>query len=249
MNEPDPGLDAFPSPAPGQYWPATSWSLLEQARAPEPADARPAMERLMLLYYKPIRRFFERVLSLEAEDCDDVTQEFFARFLERDVLDHLHYQRSFRGFLKVACRRHYLNWLKFERVRRPRDGARQLGMHDADGAPVDIPVDAASCDSVIDDELCRWYLSEASSRLEELLRAQGKELYFAIFTARVRFDGEAPTDYKTLAERFGVRLYDVRNYLSAARKVFRRILWQLAGEHSSDPREELRELGLLRWLE
>lgn len=87
-------------------------------------------------------------------------------------------------------------------------------------------------------------MQRAVARLRERLVAEGKETYFRVFEARTRFDGEKPAEYAAIAKELGLAVYDVRNYLSAARKAFRQVLLELAGETADDPKSELNELGL-----
>jgi DNA-directed RNA polymerase specialized sigma24 family protein len=74
-------------------------------------------ERLSRLYYKPVYRFFQRVLGLHGDDLADVTRDFFVRFLEIDFPGRLRREGSFRAFLRVAARRHGLNWKEKHRAR------------------------------------------------------------------------------------------------------------------------------------
>lgn len=237
-------MRGFPTPAGGNPWPDSPWSLIHKVREGSPEEKRALQDRLLLLYYKPVYRFFQRVLGLHEERLKDITQDFFTRFVEKDFLKNIHHEKSFRSFLKVACRRHYINWLDAERVRRAPGGKKVVSMEDDEGRTADVPMPEERTSEVIDQELRTDTVQRAVARLRERLVAEGKETYFRVFEARTRFDGEKPAEYAAIAKELGLAVYDVRNYLSAARKAFRQVLMELAGETADDPKSELNELGL-----
>ena len=241
----------MPSPLPGgnssigaatNTWPSTIWDLVRRSQE-GPADGRKrALEDLLRQYYTPVRRFFQKALRVGERDLEDLTQDFFTRFVEKDFLKNLRQEGSFRGYLKVACRRHFINWLEARNAAK-RGGDRTLSLDDTGMAVADDKIDG-----LIDDELRGWYLEEAVERAKLELTAQGKEAYFKVFEARAGLRDGEPADYKSLAAEFGISVYDVSNQLLSARKVFRQALIQLAGERSPHPADELRELGLHKYL-
>jgi len=228
-------------------WPSTVWATIREIRTASPEGKRAALDELLRLYYKPVHRFFQRVLGIQGHRLEDVTQEFFTRFIEKDFLKIVTYEKSFRGFLKLACRRHYINWCEAERAGVDRSGKVQR-LHDRDGSAFEIPIPEERFHSMVDEELRSWYLDEAVDRTRNELVRNGKEVYFRIFEARAGLDGGAPSDYQSLSKRFELPIFDIRNHLTAARKIFRAALQALAAERSEDPQEELRELGLDRHL-
>ena len=228
--------------------PETPWTLLRRARDGAPDDRHAALAELLPLYYRPVRRFFGRALRVDGQSLDDVTQEFFARFVEKDFVKNLHHETSFRAFVKVCCRRHWASWLEARRRDGPRGEARLQPLHDETGAPLDVADTEGALDELVDAELLRFYLDAALERLREELTAQGKAVYLEVFLARTRFDGERPPAYEAIAREVGRSVYDVRNYLTHARKIFRRALLEIASQQADRPRDELRELGLLKYL-
>lgn len=244
MKNRDSSLRGLPAPAGGNPWPDSPWSLIRKARAGSAEDKRTLQERLFQLYYKPVYRFFQKVLGLHEERLKDVTQDFFTRFVEKDFLKNVTHEKSFRNFLKVACRRHYINWIDAERVRKAPGGRKVQSLHDEEGGMIDVPMPEERTSALLDEELRSQYLGEALRRVQERLMTDGKEVYWRVFEARTRFDDEKPTDYATIAREVGRSVFDVRNYLTAARKIFREALVELASEGAGDAKSELRELGL-----
>jgi len=93
--------------AEGVSFRATHWSVVLAAQAdPEPA-AREALARLCSDYWYPLYAFI-RGRGCSPHDAEDLTQEFFYRFLERDSLMHVSPAAGrFRSFLLV-CLKHFL---------------------------------------------------------------------------------------------------------------------------------------------
>lgn len=226
----DSSMAHLPSGPAGAHWPDTPWSRLLKWNELNAQDRKAVLDRLVLLYYKPVYRFFQRVLGLHGDDLTNLTQDFFTRLIDKDFLKNLRYEKNFRAFLKVACRRHYINWLEARR-----DPAHPLGDRDV----------AEKTDVLVDEELRGGYLEEAKERVRRQLLAEGKTAYVQVFEARL---GPDAPDYAAIAARVGKRVYDVRNYLSKARALFREALLALAAERADDPEQELRELGLLDFL-
>jgi RNA polymerase sigma factor (sigma-70 family) len=227
----DTSVPGLPS-GPGGRFPDTSWALVERCRLPDPGARREAEGELLERYWKPVYRFFQRVLGVKGAELEDTTQEFFTRLIEREWLLELRERGSFRGFLTTACRRFLIN-------RRESRWAR-------DGRAERLPaLDPAWHDEAlgraIDDEFRASYLDEALERTRAALERRGKSIYFDVLTARVRSD--PPQTYAAIAARLGLGVFDVRNHLHAARKVFKEELLAAAARRSDDPRDELRALG------
>lgn len=234
----------LPSPPPGEHWPRTLWDVVRAARDGTGEERKKAWDELFLAYYKPVRRFFERVRRLNGSELDDVTQHFFERFLEKDFLKNLREEKSFRNFLKLACERHHINWLESNKRRR---GLRSL--QDPEGGDIDVPVwDSAS--RILDEELRGSFLEQALGRTKARLVADGKEIYYQIFESRARFDGSKPPDFNSLSAKFGISVFQINNHINAARKIFRDAMLALARERRpDDPKGELRDMELLQYVE
>jgi RNA polymerase sigma-70 factor (ECF subfamily) len=85
----------------------THWSVIVAARDGESAEARAALAELCETYWYPLYAFIRRQ-GHTMEDARDLTQEFFARFLEKDYLGAVNREKGkFRAFL-LACCKHFL---------------------------------------------------------------------------------------------------------------------------------------------
>lgn len=114
----------MPSPPPSAAglpagFATTRWSVVLAARAADTTAARQAMETLCRACWYPLYAFV-RSTGHSAHDAQDLTQEFFARLLEKDWLQAAAPERGrFRTFLLMAMKRFLINeWHKNGAVKR-----------------------------------------------------------------------------------------------------------------------------------
>ena len=103
----------------------THWTVVLAAREKDGAAAREALASLCATYWYPLYAFIRRHGS-SPHDAEDLTQEFFFRFLERNALERVQPAAGkFRSFLLVCLK----NFLANERERsqaQRRGGGRPL---------------------------------------------------------------------------------------------------------------------------
>src|SRR5687768_7699441 len=103
----------------GQDFPQTRWSTVLRAGDPSSTVAQAAVERLCRLYWYPLYGFVRRQ-GQGPEEAQDLTQEFFARFLEKESFKQADQERGrFRTFL-LASMKHFLvsEWRKGQAAKR-----------------------------------------------------------------------------------------------------------------------------------
>ena len=109
--------DSNPS---GGVFATTHWSVVFTARDGDTSEALAALERLCRSYWKPVYAYIRRD-GCQPADAQDLTQEFFRRFIEKEWLDHLQHRRGkFRSFL-LTFLKHFLS------DERDRAGAQKRG--------------------------------------------------------------------------------------------------------------------------
>ena len=87
-------------------FPATHWSVVLQAQGESPA-AQEALEKLCRTYWRPVYAFVRRQ-GIRQEETEDLTQGFFALFLERKDLNAIHRENGrLRSYLLVSVK-HFL---------------------------------------------------------------------------------------------------------------------------------------------
>src|SRR5678815_3780537 len=83
----------------------THWSVVLAAKEEESPRATEAMEKLCRTYWRPLYAYVRRQ-GHKPQEAQDLTQEFFARLLAKDYLQHLrHREGKFRSFLLTFVKR------------------------------------------------------------------------------------------------------------------------------------------------
>jgi RNA polymerase sigma-70 factor (ECF subfamily) len=75
------------SGAAGGGFPATRWSAVVAARSADPAERRRAFDRIVSVYWRPVYKYIRARWQKPGPDAQDLTQEFFARVIEKDFAD------------------------------------------------------------------------------------------------------------------------------------------------------------------
>src|ERR1035437_3089782 len=99
-------MDTFEAPRVPAAFVTTQWTRVLEARGDSP-EAKAALSDLCASYYAPVFAFIRRNAPDE-DSARDLTQEFFARLLARQGIEHVDPQRGrFRSFLLGAVK-HFL---------------------------------------------------------------------------------------------------------------------------------------------
>jgi RNA polymerase sigma-70 factor (ECF subfamily) len=126
----------------------TRWTRVMAARG-DSAGSQVALSELCELYYAPVRAFIGR--AWPKQDADDLTQAFFARFLERAGLDHMERGRGmFRSYLRGAVK-HFIRDYRAKEAAVKRGGrADHVSLDDEASAVGSEPSVAAPADAFFD---------------------------------------------------------------------------------------------------
>jgi DNA-directed RNA polymerase specialized sigma24 family protein len=167
-------------PPKAEWFTATHWSVVLAAGQSGSPQAAEALDKLCRTYWYPLYAFVRRQ-GHGPHDAQDLTQGFFARFLERNYLEAVDREKGkFRSFLLKALN-HFLG------DERDRANAAKRG-----GGRVPIPLDEAAAETLyLQDQASnaspetlfeqRWaitLLEQAFSRLREEFALAGKADYF-----------------------------------------------------------------------
>lgn len=122
------------SPPPSPHFLTTRWSLVVAARDAEAPGSDAALEHLCRSYWYPLYVYVRRQ-GHSPEDAQDLTQEFFARLLQKQWMHAAEPSRGrFRSFLLVALKRFLFN--EWDRSRTLKRG----------GAVQHVPLDAGDAE-------------------------------------------------------------------------------------------------------
>jgi RNA polymerase sigma-70 factor (ECF subfamily) len=232
----------------GSLFPTTQWTNIFDARAgaAAPAEQRQALERLIAIYWKPIH-FLIRRRGHDPEAAKDLTQGFFATFLERDFLRYVDRARGkFRIFLRVALD-HYLADER-DRAQAHKRGGQSLQVHlDFAEAEQELAAEPAANDP--DRAFVRQWATAVIKRAQDTLRTgerlAGRLAEFEILAPRITDPDSETTPYRSLAARLGLSETDVNNRLHRLRKLYRIAIWnelRTTTKTEVETHEELRAL-------
>ena len=98
----------------------TRWSVVLEAGDDRNPEAEEALEVLCGAYWYPLYAYTRRQ-GYDAPAAADLTQAFFARFLEKEYLKSVDPEKGrFRAFL-LACMRHFLSNERVNCIRKIKD--------------------------------------------------------------------------------------------------------------------------------
>ena len=211
----------------------TAWSVVIGAQKGAGGNREKCLTFLCRNYWKPVYYYIRR-RGLNHEDAIDMTQEYFATFLEKDFVAIADRERGrFRTFILVTANR----FLSKQLARKARKEA-AISLHfittDNNGEEVALP-ELATGETAEDDFNRRWALSLIETSLE---RMRGectdgrRRLYYLAFRRYLDASAEeSPPSYREIGQELGASETDVTNFLHRGRNIFQKIL-----------RSEIREL-------
>ena len=231
-------------------FPPTRHTIVQAVQSDDPVVRTRAFDALVLAYWRPAYKYLRLKWGVSAEEAKDLTQEFFARAFEKSFFNRYDRDRSrFRTYLRVCLDGFAANERKSSN-RLKRGGGITVVPLDFENAEGELRehqlTTTVDFDEYFHREWVRSMFGIAVERLRTLCASEGKHKHFEAFAGYdlVDEDSERPT-YKALAERLGIATTDVTNYLTWARREFRRILTDAVRELSATDEEfeaDLRQL-------
>jgi len=209
-------------------WPAfvtTHWSVVLAAGDRASTGAEEALEKLCQTYWYPLYAFIRRQ-GHEAHDAEDITQEFFARFLARDYFSRADPALGrFRNFL-LASLKHFLSERHRHAHRLKRGGGLHFLSWDNQTAEERYrfePCDSSHAEESFDRQWAYMLLEKALSRLGDEQSATGKSESFSRLKDFVWGD-QIGVSYAEAAEWLGLSEGAFKVMVHRLRKRFRELL-------------------------
>lgn len=179
-------------------FPTTRWTLIRQAAAVPTEESRAAMEELCGRYRTPVLLFIRRRVS-NAEQAEDLTQEFFARLLRGDLLQRADQDRGqFRAFLLHVVRQFLLD--ERDRAMALKRGAGMTPQSLSQDSAID-PAGFGDAEQEFDLVWARTLLQRAVDRLQQEYSDQRSSLFESL---KDSLDGAKPAAGMDLATRLGM---------------------------------------------
>ena len=243
---PDSSNDTAPWLGASARFATTQWTAVFIASREGP-ERMAALEKFCVAYWYPIYAFIRR-RGNSPDDARDLTQEFFARLIEKDWLAGVERRETrFSTLLLTILKRFLVN--EYERTRTVKRG---------DGI-IPVSIDMAQAESWFGAEPStsetpektferRWALAVLATALDRLrieLAASGKERAFEILSPFLSQEPE-PGDYEKAGAALDLAARTVAVTVHRLRQRYRAVLREelAAGSHdSAQVDEEMRNLS------
>ncbi len=204
-----------------------------------------AREELCRTYWYPLYAYVRR-RGYGLEDAQDLTQEFFARFLSGESISRADQQRGrFRSYLLGAVN-HFLSdeWDRSRRLKRGGQAC-QISLDAASGEARYAlePADERSPDVFFERRWALALLDAVWRQLQSEYAAEGKERVFARLSEFLT--GEADKGYRQPAEELGMSEGATRVAVHRLRQRYAALFRQAVADTVQDPEEiadEMRHL-------
>ena len=187
------------------WFTTTHWSVVLMAAHGAAPGAEAAMERLCRTYWYPLYSYVRR-RGYSAEDGQDLTQEFFARLIEKNDIGHVGPAKGkFRSFLLSALNHFLAN--EYDRARAQKRGDGQvpisLDAAAAEGMFGLEPVCDLTPEKIFEQRWAATLLDRAFARLrEEYTHAQKQPLFDELNSFLA--ENAASGDYQPVATRLNM---------------------------------------------
>ncbi|MBI3850195.1 MAG: sigma-70 family RNA polymerase sigma factor [Verrucomicrobia bacterium] len=232
--------------ATGDIFATTHWTVVLAAGRKRTPQADVALEELCRTYWFPLYAYVRR-RGHSKEDAEDLTQAFFARFLEKNYLEGLRSEKGkFRAFLLTALK-HFLANASDRAHRQKRGGSLtplSLDWQDADTRYQLDPADELSPDKLYDRAWAVALLERVIVRLRDESVAEGKSQLFEQLKPFLMI-GKSAIPYPQAAVQLNLTEGAVRVAVHRLRKRYRELLRDEIAQTLSDPAqvdEEMRAL-------
>jgi RNA polymerase sigma factor (sigma-70 family) len=233
----------------GQWFATTHWSVVLAAARNDCQKASAALEQLCRTYWYPLYSYVRR-RGCSPEDAQDLTQEFFARFLEKNSLSHARSERGrFRNFLLTSLQ----NFLTHEWERgqaQKRGGGRRLLPWDELTPEIRYTAEAnseAAPDRAFEERWAATLFQQALTRLRQEFVATGKGNQFdelKVYLSTEPVDG----DYDVIAMRLNMTRKSVPVAVHRLRKRYGEMVREEVANTVSSPAEIEAEMRHLKEL-
>jgi DNA-directed RNA polymerase specialized sigma24 family protein len=230
----------------GVCFTTTHWSVVLAAREEDSPQAADALARLCRTYWYPLYAYVRR-RGREPHDAQDLTQEFFARLLEKNFLAAVRQERGkFRWFLLSALKCFLANEWNREHADK-RGGGQGIVSLDEETAEgryrYEIP-DHSTPDKLFDQSWAMTLLEQAQEQLLREYQTSGRSELFD--QLKVFLSGDrAPISHAQAGVVLGMNEGAVKVAVHRLRQRYRECLREQIAQTVSTPAEvdeEIRQL-------
>jgi RNA polymerase sigma-70 factor (ECF subfamily) len=225
---------------------ATRWTLvLRAARGTQTPRAAAAMAELCRVYWYPLYAFIRR-RGHSAHDAEDLTQEFFARLLDKQFLAAAEREKGrFRTFLLTTVKRFLANEYDAAQAQKRGGGQRIVPL---DGLEPEAryhlePADTMSPERLFEQQWAVALLDRVLARLQTEMAAEDKSALFD--GLKDHLAGGRSEPYAEIATRLGMSEGAIKTAVHRLRRRYRELLREEIGHTVDDPDEVEDEIRYL----
>ena len=239
-------LSPSQSPQERRDFTTTRWSLVLAARRRSTPGSRQALADLCTAYWNPLYAYIRR-RGFQIAEAQDLTQEFFARLLEKQTLAGAAREKGrFRAFLLASLKNFLANCRRDERAlkRRPVGGVMSLDFAAAEERYRLEPLDRLTPEKLYERRWALALLEQTLARLQAEYEKAGKESLFERLKPYLSA-GRETTSYAEAAAELGMSEGAVKVAVHRLRRRYRELLRREVAQTVADPdelEEELRSL-------
>ena len=243
-HDPD-GLSGAPPPN-RAHFSTTRWSLVLEAGRDASPDSHEALAQLCRMYWYPLNAYVRR-RGFDPARADDLTQGFFARLLEQDIVKGADPARGkFRAYLLGALRHFMSNqWHRDHTIKR--GGGRKLIPLDLDDAERRYALEPAhelTPEKIYERGWALTLLERVAAELRDQLVREGKGHIFERLRGSLAGGGERGEN-RQIARDLALSEGAVRVALHRLRRRYRAVLRDQIAQTVASPDEidqEIRDL-------
>jgi len=207
------------------WFQTTHWSVILAAKDACSPRSQEAMEKLCRAYWPPLYAFIRRE-GYSIAEAQDLTQDFFARLLSKDYLQHLqHREGKFRSFL-LTFLKHFLADERDRSGAQKRGGGRSFLSLDemtAEERNLSEPRNELSPDQIFERRWAQTVFDRGLQRLEQEYTAEGRsDLFHELKDLQPGRHGEE--SYAEIAARLGLAEGTIKSAIHRLRKRHQEIL-------------------------
>jgi len=183
----------------------TQWSVVLQAQEKSSETSRAALAQLLKVYWFPVYSFI-RHKGYGREQAEDLTQGFFARFVEKRLVAKADPSRGrFRSFLLTAVTNYTTN--EYRRHNAIKRGGNHsfvsLDFDRADALYSQVGTNEATPEQLFERNWAETVLANASHELREEYQAAGKEEAFEVLK-HFLWQNELSPSYDEVCAKLGL---------------------------------------------
>jgi RNA polymerase sigma-70 factor (ECF subfamily) len=235
------------APSKAEWFASTHWSVVLAAKEGDSPMANEALERLCRTYWPPLYAFIRREGYDEAE-AKDLTQEFFLRLIDRELLKRLRNQRGkFRSFLLTFLKNFLWEHRGKANAQKRGGGKTIVSLDDVSeqGSYLNEPVNRFSPDQVFERRWAQTVFQVALNRLRAEYVESGRGPFFDLLKDFQPREAGAPS-YAQIGEGFGMTEAAVKSAVQRMRQRHREILREEIAHTVTTPEEIDDEIRHLR---